>query len=379
MSDSTTFAAIERTLSVLLSPLDHPTWQSWQRASHAQLLELTRADSICIYTPLTRGADAWYSPHLSADDLDAYATHAAERPEWDVIEAGFSAFAAKTGRSVAHESEFMSARDRKRSAFHREFLVPHGLNDLTVAGANFGGVDAARVHFSNRESRGETAQRDRQQLVRAILPAFKSGLAMWRQLGQRRAELGYVFDALTEAVLLFDDRSTLVHANPSARALLCPTASTPTAAERLRQDAAHVARHVNALMQHTGVGAPTVSPSTATRDVRVGDGIVTLRGALAPSWMFGRSHGVMVTLERKAAASLSDDGLRERFGLTARELEVARHLANGLSNQALAEALGVSFFTARNHVERVLTKLNVNNRAQVGAVLRAPAPHTAAA
>ena len=35
-----------------------------------------------------------------------------------------------------------------------------------------------------------------------------------------------------------------------------------------------------------------------------------------------------------------------------------------------AERLGVSYFTARNHVERVLSKLGVANRSRVGAVLR---------
>ena len=67
---------------------------------------------------------------------------------------------------------------------------------------------------------------------------------------------------------------------------------------------------------------------------------------------------------------LTDEQLRERFSLTEREIGVARLVAAGLSNQELADKLGVSFYTARNHVERLLGKLGAGNRARVGAMLR---------
>ncbi len=378
--NSAHYASIERTLSVLLSPLDHPTWQSWQKAAHAQLLQLTEADTLCIYTPLTGGADAWYAPHLSASALSAYAHQASDDPAWDVIETGFSQLTATTGRQVAHESEFIAKRARSSSAFHREFLAPHGLNDLTIAGAAFGGLGASRLHFANRTWRSEDEQTMRKQLVRSVLPAFKTGLSMWRQLGQRRSELAYVFDGLSDAIMLFDADGTLVHANASATQLMAPSGGVGLFdVERLRSEATQVARRINALMKHAGVGAPTVTPSSAAREVQTKAGAVQVRGALAPAWMFGREHGVIVTLERQSQRGFSDADLRAHFGLTARELEVARLVADGLSNQALAERLGVSFFTARNHVERLLTKLGAQNRAQVGAKLRAPLEQGAAA
>lgn len=68
-------------------------------------------------------------------------------------------------------------------------------------------------------------------------------------------------------------------------------------------------------------------------------------------------------------AALSDDELRERFGLTSRQVAVARLLGEGFSNAEIAQQLCVSYFTARNHTEQVLAKLNVPSRAAVGAVL----------
>ncbi len=51
------------------------------------------------------------------------------------------------------------------------------------------------------------------------------------------------------------------------------------------------------------------------------------------------------------------------MGLTARENEVLVLLAQGLPNKSVAKHLGISPKTVSNHVERVYTKLGVNNRA----------------
>ncbi len=50
--------------------------------------------------------------------------------------------------------------------------------------------------------------------------------------------------------------------------------------------------------------------------------------------------------------------------LTKRENEVLVHIAEGLSNSAIASQLGVSDRTIRCHVSSILTKLRLNNRTQ---------------
>lgn len=52
--------------------------------------------------------------------------------------------------------------------------------------------------------------------------------------------------------------------------------------------------------------------------------------------------------------------------LTAREREVLRHVAAGLSNQAIAEALSVSIYTVQAHLRSVYAKLGVSTRAAAG-------------
>ena len=73
-----------------------------------------------------------------------------------------------------------------------------------------------------------------------------------------------------------------------------------------------------------------------------------------------------------AVRALDDAELRERYGLTERQVDVARLMAEGCTNAEVAARLGVSFFTARNHAEQVMAKLAVTNRASVGPLLMQP-------
>jgi DNA-binding response OmpR family regulator len=73
--------------------------------------------------------------------------------------------------------------------------------------------------------------------------------------------------------------------------------------------------------------------------------------------------------EAPRPAALADEALRERFNLTARQIEVARLLGEGFTNAEIATKLEMSYYTARNHTEQVLAKLGVSSRAAVGALL----------
>ena len=50
--------------------------------------------------------------------------------------------------------------------------------------------------------------------------------------------------------------------------------------------------------------------------------------------------------------------------LSERELEVLALIANGLTNQAIAEELVIALSTVKKHVNNILGKLNVGNRTE---------------
>ena len=50
--------------------------------------------------------------------------------------------------------------------------------------------------------------------------------------------------------------------------------------------------------------------------------------------------------------------------LTRRECEVLQRLSQGLTNKEIAESLGISYETVKEHVQHILRKLGVNDRTQ---------------
>jgi len=83
----------------------------------------------------------------------------------------------------------------------------------------------------------------------------------------------------------------------------------------------------------------------------------------------GTSPGglLVVVVERRELPGDSD--LERRFELSAREAEVARLLADRLSNLEISKRLGISIHTARRHSENILFKLDIHSRNEVRAAL----------
>jgi DNA-binding NarL/FixJ family response regulator len=56
--------------------------------------------------------------------------------------------------------------------------------------------------------------------------------------------------------------------------------------------------------------------------------------------------------------------VRESEAISSRELEVLKHVAEGLSNKEIASALDISAHTVARHVTNIMRKLDASNRAQ---------------
>ena len=59
------------------------------------------------------------------------------------------------------------------------------------------------------------------------------------------------------------------------------------------------------------------------------------------------------------------------FGLTERQMEVIRLLATGASNKVIAQTLGISPSTVKNHLDTIFDKMGVGNRLQAVVLARA--------
>lgn len=73
---------------------------------------------------------------------------------------------------------------------------------------------------------------------------------------------------------------------------------------------------------------------------------------------------------RRARLQARGQALPRRAGslVTPREQQIVEGLRAGLSNEGIAIQLGISMFTVKNHVRKILRKLGANNRAQAVAI-----------
>lgn len=88
-------------------------------------------------------------------------------------------------------------------------------------------------------------------------------------------------------------------------------------------------------------------------------------------------HYVMVLVERivdRHVADLDFDRLGREYGLSKRETEVLQLISQGLSNLEIAGKLFISEYTVKDHIKRILSKMNLTSRSGIIARLLQPRP-----
>ncbi|GAC1629146.1 MAG: hypothetical protein NVS4B2_10940 [Chloroflexota bacterium] len=124
------------------------------------------------------------------------------------------------------------------------------------------------------------------------------------------------------------------------------------------------------------IGAP-LAPADRVEFKRDVEAAQSSLGELA--WQAASEQGRALTVEEAVAEALSDREPSQaipavsqpsvpgstRFPLSTREREVAALIARGLSNREIAAELTVTEKTASNHVDHILTKLDLHSRTQI--------------
>jgi DNA-binding CsgD family transcriptional regulator len=88
---------------------------------------------------------------------------------------------------------------------------------------------------------------------------------------------------------------------------------------------------------------------------------------LALGFVFQRIIGKSPQDEAFASKQRTD---YEKYGISPREFEVLEHMAGGLSNKEIGQALFISESTVKTHVSQLLAKLDAKRRSQAIAKAR---------
>ena len=358
-ADAQHLELLERAVTVALSPLDYPGTTAWGDALTAALCSLADA---------TAGAYALPGAPV----------------RWRAV-----SYDEATGRSTGCWRLHDEASERVYDTGTRD-LVLWARDDLAVgnaqhpspAAAPLTGTVGLRIRAADGAVAAVCVHRDPAlgpaphhllAALRAIAPAFRAGVGAWVSSVASSSNVSRMLDSLAEPALMFDVGGTLVHANPAADRLMSGVAATRVEgeAQRVAWALGAIARRRSQTRSPIGRAAhDTPSDPQSVRRLQIGAVVYCLRGSIVGEQLLGAEPAVLVTVTTATAEPMTDDILRTEFGLTAREIEVARLLAEGLSNSEIAARLGVKFFTARNHVERTLAKLGVSSRHRVGPLLR---------
>ena len=240
---------------------------------------------------------------------------------------------------------------RQINPWRGEILIPHGMDDTNTL---FVPTDRGSVQLSLHGFHRAPEAGGLFPVLRLLLPSFKAGLDALRRLDAYRTAL----DAAGEPLAVFDADGAETHRTPALAALL---AADPDGAH-LGAGLAAFARRLRPLVfarrgEAFGADATTAAVRTARAEY-------ALRAVLLPSGALGHGDAFLVTVEARglAAAFPTADALRQRHGLTKREAEVALLVAEGLTNDQIADRLFVSGHTVRHHVESAMGKLELTGQ-----------------
>jgi DNA-binding CsgD family transcriptional regulator len=170
---------------------------------------------------------------------------------------------------------------------------------------------------------------------------------------------------VSDGLAFFDAEGMLLHTNR----VLQQAVRQPGSGKQLQKEVLALARTIGSSLRAQMAASAEAIPTgeQESREIRTASGTYRIRGSYIGFDLIQSGATVLVTLRRSTEPPpLSDETLQERFGLSRTESRVARLIAAGQPNQVIAEALGISPHTVRNHTSHVLAKLGVRARAEVG-------------
>ena len=280
-------------------------------------------------------------------------------------------------------------REFLRSEFYGDFGRHLGLRYVvgTVVHLGAAGVMPLGLHRPDGDAPFDTQDA---RLIQAVLPHLRRALQLRHQLRPAQAMLSAAeaaLDAVPVGAIIVDADARVLRANMAAEAI-----AASSNAIRLRQ--AHGCAHgrlvltaclteENAeflhLIRTTALGGASGGAlrtwnafrHDCGRRARLG---LPRRLAGGEAGSVGRVPGrALVLLKDLSAARMPPPArlLRELFGLTANEAEVACALYGGVTKQAVAAARGVRVSTIRTQVDAILAKTGATNLRDRAAARRA--------
>jgi DNA-binding CsgD family transcriptional regulator/PAS domain-containing protein len=273
--------------------------------------------------------------------------------------------------------DFLGPRATEDSEYNR-WLAGHSGEVLGADIRSQSGFEArlrvTRTHRGARYTSADVAALQR------LIPPLRNALELYQALEANRSEHSVysgAIEQLSVGVVVLDHDRRIARTNAVADAILAQGDGIGRSGDALRFLAASHRARIDTLL---GSGAASsggplailrVERPSGRRDYGVAIHHMTLPGYMRT----GSSPALMLLISDPERPVLADVGaLRERFGLTRKEAQLAGELAAGLSLDEAALRLGVSRNTARSHLRGLFTKTGVSRQGELVRLVHASLP-----
>lgn len=327
--------ALRGVMQTLLSPLDFADVDAWRDEVCRGTAALLGADKGA-FMLLGAGVQPMHQRGMDPAGLDAYLAH------FHALDGNERRRA--LGRPAALTERLYAPGEYRRTEYFNDFVVPFRLHHVLGLAVERGADTYAGLSFHHDRDTGPQFGDRELALAELLHPALRAGVDTVLHLHADRERLGAVLDAVGEPLLALDGAGRELHRNAALQRLLAAEPQRDRVLARMKLCAAAPFAPAE--------DPPRLELATAASRYRLR---MTSAAQLAPG-------AVLVAAERTVPLLPTADQLRERFGLTPREAQVALRMAAGHSTKAIAHELGLSPSTTRHHGEHVFTKLGVRSR-----------------
>lgn len=237
------------------------------------------------------------------------------------------------------------------------------------------GIDAGKS-FSATLRHGEVPDPSTETL--RMLSAILTTTLKCHKLRAQTAVLSAALDSTSSSVLLFDRSGDILYANPPADRLLSLQTEDELVVEAESEPGQPLFAFLSSLVDRV---ASSQSEKPAWRGtLQTADGRVMACEVTRLPHLENISDAVLVLLQQfgsEPAARI--DGFCASHGLSPREQEVVRLLTEGLTTVAMADRLGISPHTVRDHLKNLYRKTGTGSRGELlGLVSRTAPAHVGA-
>ena len=217
-----------------------------------------------------------------------------------------------------------------------------------------------------------------QSLCQALVPHLGRALAIRRRLDSAEAERQFhssVMDRLMVGAILLDGRGQIIRATPMAKALLGSGDGLRSIARRPHASSAledrELQRMIRAAIRGSWIGARPGRAIAVSRPSGARNLGLVVQGLEGPDRddATPRVAAAIFIRDAERIVEVAADIVRELFGLTPAEAELARRLAEGLSLAEAARILDIRRNTARAHLRAIFSKTGITRQTELVRVL----------